>query len=106
MRSNHVPRPCSKKSLEPPPPDGPGYYLKKTLAWWGVESNPDCLCNKRAEVMDRKGPDWCEKNLDKIVEWLREEHVRRKLVVPFVAPIVRRVVMRAIEKSRKARAKT
>jgi hypothetical protein len=29
--------------------------------------------------MDRLGVDWCEQNLEKIVGWLKEEAIKRKL---------------------------
>jgi hypothetical protein len=84
---------------------GPGTQLKSMLSWFGFKPTPGCLCNKRARHMDRMGCDWCEKNLDTIVGWLREEHTRQRSFIPFVDAVVRRVVLTAIRKARKANSK-
>jgi hypothetical protein len=82
--------------------NGPGAFLKKYLGKIGIHTTPDCSCNARAKHMDAMGNDWCEKNLDTIVGWLREEAEKRRL--PFVDWPARMLVSRAIKTSRKARA--
>lgn len=104
QRRNSTPNPCSKKrakKLKPPPANGPGFFLKKKLRWFKIDSDPNCKCNARAEVMDRWGPDHCEKRLEKIVGWLREEAERRGSFL-YSDRAARILVKSAIKASRKA----
>jgi hypothetical protein len=50
-------------------------------------------------MMDARGVAWCERNIDTIVGWLREEATKRKL--PFVDIAGRLLVKRAIRNARK-----
>jgi hypothetical protein len=84
---------------------GPGTELKKLFALVGITPKKGCKCAKRARYMDRMGCDWCLENTDTIVRWLREEHERRKLLVPFSDLIARQVVKLAVKKARKANSK-
>jgi hypothetical protein len=79
---------------------GPGSEMKKLLARVGITATPNCSCNKRAAIMDKNGPDWCEQHIDEIVGWLREEAAKRKL--PFLDAAGRMLVRRAIKNARKA----
>jgi hypothetical protein len=91
--------------VRPKPPEnpkGPGTELKKLLAKCGVHPSPNCSCNARALIMDQEGPDWCAGHLDQILGWLREEHARQGIKLPFVERMVRAVVKRAIHNARKA----
>ena len=78
---------------------GPGTELKKLLSSIGIKAAPNCSCNARANVMDAKGVEWCESNVDTIVGWLREEAAKRKL--PFVDVAGRILVRRAISNARR-----
>jgi len=49
--------------------------------------------------MDRMGIDWCEQNIETIVEWLKQEATSRGL--PFFATAGRMLVRRAINNARK-----
>jgi hypothetical protein len=49
--------------------------------------------------MDTNGIEWCEKNVDTIVGWLREEATKRKL--PFIDMAGRILVKRAIGNAKK-----
>ena len=49
---------------------GAGAELKKLLKMIGITSSPNCSCNKRAEIMDREGIQWCKKNKNVILDWL------------------------------------
>lgn len=82
---------------------GPGTELKKLLAKIGIKATPTCSCNKRAQVMDEKGVQWCKDNIDTIVGWLREEATKRKL--PFVDMAGKMLVKRAISLAEKAEKK-
>lgn len=90
-------------SWPPPPPapaptHGPGTELKKLLKKIGITASPDCSCNARARLMDERGIEWCEQNIDEIVGWLREEAGKRGL--PFVDMAGRMLVNRAIKNSK------
>lgn len=82
---------------------GPGAELKRLLAGFPlyIQTTPTCACNKRARYMDRMGCNWCEQNLDKIVGWLKEEHQRRKMLLPFSATAARQVVKLAIRRAKR-----
>ena len=88
-------------SQPPAPTSGPGTELKKLLKKIGITTKPGCACNKRAQYMDKMGPDWCDQNMDQIVGWLKEEHARQKVAIPFVDAAVRLLVKYAIRKARK-----
>jgi len=78
--------------------NGVGSILHGMLSKVGI--NPkDCACEQHIKEMDENGPDWCEHNLDTVVEWLRVSAAERGL--PFVAFIARRIVQRAIRLHRK-----
>lgn len=57
----------------------PGTHLKKFFAGFLVEADPQCLCFKRADLMDVMGCRWCRDNIEYIVDWLEEEADYRKL---------------------------
>jgi len=89
----------------PPPADdtGPGAQLKKMLAKIGIRATPTCSCNARARYMDFMGVVWCEKNIDTIIGWLKEESDKRRL--PFIEFAARALVNRAIKLAKKAQIK-
>lgn len=78
---------------------GAGTELKKLLANVGITATPDCSCNARAAEMDRQGVEWCEANIDTIVDWLREQATARGL--PFLDVAGRMLVRRAVRNARK-----
>lgn len=80
---------------------GPGTELKSLLSRIGIVPTAGCECLKRADAMDRGGPDWCEQNIDTIVGWLREEATKRGL--PFLDAAGRLLVRRAVQNARKRR---
>ena len=94
------PKPGFAPEPPPEPTHGPGTELKKLLKKVGITATPDCSCNARARLMDERGIDWCEQNIDEIVGWLREEASKRGL--PFVDMAGRMLVKRAIKNARKA----
>ena len=81
---------------------GPGSQVKKFLSRIGITATPTCSCNAKARHMDAMGIEWCEQNVDTIVDWLREEAQRRGL--PFIDMAGRVLVNRAIAAAKKARA--
>tara|TARA_B000000557_G_C20799245_1_gene454738 strand:+ start:1288 stop:1905 length:618 start_codon:yes stop_codon:yes gene_type:complete len=80
-------------------PNGPGTILSGMLEAIGIKSAPNCSCKKRAVIMNAEGNDWCEKNMDTILDWLKEEADKRSL--PFVRMGAKLIVQRAISKSRR-----
>lgn len=105
VESEHYPRAAKPNFTPEPPPEpapthGAGAELKKLLSRVGITASPDCSCNARARLMDERGIEWCEANIDEIVGWLREEASKRGL--PFVDMAGRMLVKRAIRNARKA----
>lgn len=80
-------------------PYGPGTILSEMLSALGIKVIQNCPCRRHAIEMNTKGPDWCEKNIDTILGWLREESSNRNL--PFVEAVAKLIVQRAINKSRR-----
>jgi len=78
---------------------GPGTELKALLKTIGIVAKPNCSCNKRAKVMDEKGCDWCEENIDEIDGWLAEEAKKRKL--PYISLAGKTLIRLAIRRARK-----
>jgi hypothetical protein len=80
-------------------PGTAGTHLKHLLQSFFVVSTKGCKCQARAEHMNAMGNDWCEQNLETIVEWLKEEAAARGL--PFISTVGRMIVRRAISNARK-----
>jgi len=78
---------------------GPGDELSKLLKRLGITYTPDCPCRSHAAQMDAWGCDECERRIDEIVGWLREEAHKRGL--PFLDVAGRMLVRRAIKNARK-----
>lgn len=93
-------KPGREHLATPAPTHGAGTELKKLLQKVGITASPDCSCNARARLMDERGIEWCEANVEEIVGWLREEATKRRL--PFVDMAGRMLVRRAITNARRA----
>ena len=78
---------------------GAGGELKKMLKMLGIKSTPNCSCNKRAEVMDMNGTEWCKNNKSQILSWLEEESKKRSL--PFIKFGAEQVLNLAISRAEK-----
>lgn len=81
------------------PSTGPGTELKALLKTIGITAKPNCSCNKRAKIMDEKGCDWCEENIDEIDGWLAEESKKRGL--PYISLAGKTLIRLAIRRARK-----
>jgi hypothetical protein len=83
---------------------GPGSELKRLLARIGFTAAPGCKCNQRTLLMNQWGADECERRVDEIVGWLREEHDRRRAEVrtslPWSSIAASALVKLAIRKAR------
>jgi hypothetical protein len=82
------------------PAEGPGTELKRLLSLIGITAGENCSCNKHARIMNAWGADECERRVEEIVGWLREEATKRGL--PFFAAAGRMVVRRAIAAARRS----
>jgi hypothetical protein len=81
---------------------GPGTELKILLKRFGIVAG-SCNCEQRATLMNQEGPDWCEQNLDTIVDWLVEEAKARGFgAVELASRVMARLIVKsAIRRSRK-----
>lgn len=84
---------CSHKEC------GCGCELKKILSSLFIYSSPQCNCEKYAQIMDDWGPDKCEQELNQIIEWLRNEALKRNLI--FIEKVAKFLVKKAINNTRK-----
>jgi hypothetical protein len=94
-------RNCPAAELGPPTSLGVGGELKALLRKFRIVDSAGCACEEKARMMDENGPDWCEENLEVIVEWLHQEAKRRRLKVPFARTGARVLVRYAISRARK-----
>jgi len=83
---------------------GPGTELRKLLHKVGIEPREEeCKCNEHMHEMDDKGSDWCEENIETILDWLEEEASKRPILGKlFSRTIAKLVVERAINNARVA----
>jgi hypothetical protein len=84
-------------------PNGPGTILHGMFSSLGIKSDSTCGCMQRALEMNRHGPEWCSENINLILGWLKKEAEKRKL--PFIEPVARLIVNKAISKSKRLLAK-
>ena len=70
------------------------------LAKFGISADePGCECKSRAALMDAKGCEWVDANVDTVVGWLREEAAKRGL--PFIDAAGKMLVREAVRRARK-----
>lgn len=83
---------------------GPGSELRKMLGSIGIHPRGEkCRCNEHSREMDRLGAEWCEENLESIIDWLEGEAKSRPLMgFLFSRYLARKVVLEAIERARAA----
>lgn len=79
--------------------DGPGTELKKLLKIIGITASPTCGCNAKAKHMNEMGVEWCEENIETIVDWLKEESKKRH--IPFFRYPAKKIINLAIHRARK-----
>lgn len=86
-------------ALRIPKSTGPGAELKALLSKMGFSASESCACNKRAQVMNEKGIQWCEENIETICDWLAEESAKRNL--PFIRSAGKLLIRMAIRNAKK-----
>lgn len=80
---------------------GPGTEMKKLLARVGIVASENCPCEQHARQMDDWGPDECNRRVEEIVGWLRDEANSRGL--PFLDAAGRMLVRLAIRNARRSK---
>lgn len=95
-------------SLKPPIPKHPwgvscgvGAELERIFGWFRIKPIAGCKCKAVKEKMDALGVDWCANNIPVIIDWLKEEHHRRKMWTPFSEFIAIRLVRWAIRRAKR-----
>lgn len=81
------------------PTGGAGTELKALLGRLGISSSAGCKCSQRARLMDLRGPDWCEANIEQLAGWLAEEAARRGL--PYARAVGAALIRAAVRRARK-----
>lgn len=84
---------------------GVGSNIKAILKTMGIEASANCGCNAQAARLDAIGPEACELEVEKILDFLYEQAKSRNLESLFVRPAVRIAVQLAIRRARKDLAK-
>jgi hypothetical protein len=82
-------------------PCGPGCHLTRAIAWFGIRDDGTCGCAEHAAQMDDWGPDECERQIETIMGWLKDAHIRRFMYVPWVDAPARLLVMECIAAARR-----
>lgn len=82
---------------------GVGTELAKLASWFGSASKCQS-CQQKAELLDKKGPEWAEEHIDTIVTWLQRAAQRNYLMTLIPTAITREaaraMVKLAISRSR------
>jgi hypothetical protein len=78
---------------------GVGAELSKILSILGFKVTENCSCKQRAKVMNWLGLEWCQNNQKIILGWLEQEAKNRK--VPFIQPVVKLLLKKAINNYKK-----
>ncbi len=81
---------------------GVGAELKRLLRLFRIVPTTGCRCAEHAREMDARGPDWCERNIELICDWMEVEAARRKLTkFVFSRAAARTLVRIAIRNTRR-----
>ncbi|GIW60050.1 MAG: hypothetical protein KatS3mg087_1116 [Patescibacteria group bacterium] len=80
-------------------PSGPGTVLHNLLAALGFEPSKDCSCWQYIHIMNVRGVEWCELNLETIVDWIGRGSRLSK--IPLVRTGLKCLVNHAISEARK-----
>lgn len=82
----------------------PGTELKLLLRKLGFAESANCGCKSHMTEMNRRGINWCEDHIDKIVLWMKSEAVKQELRFSaiFASLLVRLAIRRARKKEKAA----
>ena len=83
--------------------EGPGTEMMLILATrvfkWLAAPTSGCKCWNHAKTMNDNGAEWCSRETERIVGWLKEEYGKRKVPIVFVPAFARQLVKLAIRRS-------
>ena len=86
------------------PAGGVGSELTKLLKKFGISAKEGgCSCKSKSKLMDRNGISWCEKNIDTVVGYMRDN--AKNMKIPFLALPARMLVRQAIRNAKRKGAK-
>lgn len=75
------PRGSAPKVVETSSPyEKPGSELTRLISWFGKHASEGCGCRNHARMMDQRGCDWCEQNIETIKGWLAHEASKSKIM--------------------------
>jgi len=77
----------------------PGKELKRLLRIFSLIPIESCNCDYHADLMDERGPDWCEENIEEVTDWMEEGAAKRGL--PFSRKLAKVLVRRATKNARR-----
>lgn len=80
------------------PITGVGTELDALLKKIGIQYNKECACRSKISLMDKNGIEWCEKNFDSIIKWMKDESIEKN--IPFAKKAARALLKLAIKKSK------
>ena len=76
---------------------GPGTHLHTLLLQKGFQPRKSCKCQRYRRWMDRKGPQWCEQNIDTISQLVLRSTLWRH--IPGARTLLKSLIRKAIEMS-------
>ena len=81
---------------------GAGTELKAIFAFFRIHPNGGCNCEAIADEMDQRGPDWCEENMESLIDQIEAESKKRRWAKYVFSRIVaRRMIRLAIKRARR-----
>lgn len=80
---------------------GVGTQLKRLLGKVFIKPGKGCHCNHYANLMDQRGVEWCDRNLELIVDWLGES--AETMGYPFSRFLAKRIVKIAIYRAKRSK---
>ena len=82
--------------------NGAGSELKAIFTSFHIYPDGDCNCEAIANEMDQRGPDWCEENVESLIDQIEAESKKRRWAKYIFSRIVaRRMIRLAIKRARR-----
>lgn len=84
---------------------GPGTELTKLLSWF-VHDSQCSNCADKAKIMDEKGPDWVEQEIETVTRWVvdnaQRQWVSRLIPESITSAAAKLLILEACKRSRSA----
>jgi len=81
---------------------GTGTELKNIFASFNIHPDNKCNCEAIVLEMNQRGPDWCEGNIENLVDRIEEESKKRRWAkYVFSRFVVKRLIKLAIRRDRR-----